>query len=247
MKKEKIMMLLDNFKKGKISNEGAIEKLKYLPFEDMGFAKIDHHRALRNGFPEVVFCQGKTTEQIIKIFKSLIKKNDNLLLTRANEKIFKKLKKIDKGVKYNKLAKTITAEKDKIKKDGNILIICAGTADIPVAEEAAITAEVMGNNVERVYDVGVAGVYRLIANIEKISKAKCIIAIAGMDGACVPTVAGLAKCPVIAVPTSVGYGASFNGLAPLLTMLNSCSPGVAVVNIDNGFGAGYIANLINKK
>lgn len=247
MEKENLIKILDDFKGNKINIEKALKKLKCLPFEDLGFAKVDHHRALRSGFPETVFCQGKTISQIIKIFKSLEKNNNNILLTRANEKIFRKLKKLNKRLEYNKAARTIILENKKTGKKGNVLIMCAGTADIPVAEEAAVTAEITGSNVERVYDVGVAGIHRLLANKEKIFNANCIIAIAGMEGALASVIGGLASCPVIAVPTSIGYGASLNGLAPLLTMLNSCSPNVAVVNINNGFGAGYIASLINKR
>ncbi len=247
MEKENLKKILNDFKEGKISIEKALIKLKCLPFEDLGFAKVDHHRALRNGFPETVFCQGKTIDQIIKIFQSLEKTNNTVLLTRANEKIFKKLRKYNKKLKYNKIAKTITFEKKKAEKKGNILVMCAGTADIPVAEEAAVTAEITGNNVERIYDIGVAGLHRILANKEKIFNANCIIAVAGMEGALASVIGGLASCPVIAVPTSIGYGTSLKGIAPLLTMMNSCSPNVAVVNIDNGFGAGYIASLINKK
>ncbi|MCK4555723.1 MAG: nickel pincer cofactor biosynthesis protein LarB [Candidatus Aenigmarchaeota archaeon] len=245
MEKEQIIKLLDDFKKNKISTDEALEKLKCMPFEDLGFAKVDHHRVLRNGFPEVVLCRGKTTEQILKIFQSMEKTQNNVLLTRAEENVFEEVKKINKDVKYNALAKTITLEKKKADRKGKVLVICAGTADIPVAEEAIVTLEIMGNEVKKVYDVGVAGLPRLLKHLDDIYNATCIIAIAGMDGACVPTVAGLASCPVIAVPTSVGYGASFGGVAPLLTMLNCCAPGVAVVNIDNGFGAGYFASLIN--
>ena len=247
MEKENLIKILNDFKKNKIDINLALKKLKDLPFEDLGFAKVDHHRALRHGFPETVFCQGKTLTQIMKIFNSLEKNNNSILLTRANEQLFKKLKKFNKRLKYNKAAKTITLEKKKTEKKGKILVMCAGTADIPVAEEAAVTAEVTGNNVERVYDIGVAGLHRLLANKDKIFNANCIIAIAGMEGALPSVIGGLASCPVIAVPTSVGYGTSLKGIAPLLTMLNSCSPNVAVVNIDNGFGAGYIASLINKK
>lgn len=247
MEKEKLTRILNDFKENKLDVKQILEKLKHMPFEDLGFAKIDHHRALRNGFPEVVYCQGKTIEQIIKIFQSLEKNNDNILLTRVDEKIFKKLKKLNKKINYNKMAKTIVLETKKTKRKGDILVICAGTADIPVAEEAAITAEIMGNKVDRIYDAGVAGLHRLLANKNKIFATNAIVAVAGMEGALPSVIGGLASCPVIAVPTSIGYGMSLEGLAPLLTMINSCTPNVSVVNIDNGFSAGYIASLINQK
>jgi len=241
-----LKQILKKLKEGKITEKEAFEYLKSLPFKDLGFAKIDHHRTLRCGLPEVIFGQGKTKEQIIKITKEAERYND-VLITRINEEVFKEIQKLyKKKVSYNKLAKTITIKKGKKKiKRGRILILTAGTADIPVAEEAAITAELFGNRVEKIYDVGVAGIHRLLAHLEKISKSSVIIVVAGMEGALASVVSGLTDKPVIAVPTSIGYGASFKGIAPLLTMLNSCSPGVAVVNIDNGFGAGYLASIIN--
>ncbi|HLD19394.1 MAG TPA: nickel pincer cofactor biosynthesis protein LarB [Candidatus Nanoarchaeia archaeon] len=247
MEQEYLRKVLEEFKENESTIEESIEKLRKLPYEDISFAKVDHHRNLRTGFPEVIFCEGKADEHIIKIFSSLKKYNNNVLLTRASESTFKKLKKIEPKVKYNKLGRTITYVKKPIKKYGSVLIVAAGTADAAVAEEAYETANIMGLKVKRLYDVGVAGLHRLLDNVDKIYGAKCIICIAGMDGACVPTTAGLSRCPVIAVPTSVGYGASFKGLAPLLTMLNSCAPGVSVVNIDNGFGAAYSAALINRQ
>ncbi len=247
MDKEKILKILEDFKLGNINEKTALEKLSILPFEDLGFAKIDTHRNIRTGFPEVVFCMGKSIEHIEEIFKKLCERNSNILLTRANEEIFESLKKIEQEVRYNKLGRTIILERKKLEKKGNVLLMCAGTADIPIAEEAAETLEIMGNNFERVYDVGVAGIHRTLSSIEKIQKANCIVVVAGMEGALASVVAGLAKCPIVAVPTSIGYGASFNGIAPLLTMLNSCAPGVSVVNIDNGFGAGYCAGLINRR
>jgi hypothetical protein len=243
---ENLKDILTQFKEGKISIDDTLEYLKKLPFEDIGFAKVDHHRVLRTGFPEVVFCEGKTIDQIVKIFLSLKKQSQNLLLTRANESIYNSLKPYEPDLKYNELARIIISEKKKIVKKGNVLVICAGTSDIPVAEEAAVTAEQTGSIVERVYDVGVAGLHRLLAYKEKIFNATCIIAVAGMEGALPSIVGGLASCPVIAVPTSVGYGTNLKGIAPLLTMMNSCVPNVVVVNIDNGFGAGYVASLINK-
>ncbi len=245
MEIEKLKTLLNRFKSGESDMEQTLETLKQLPFEDMGFAKVDHHRALRTGYPEVVFCQGKTPGQVEKIFQSLEKHNDNILLTRAAPELFSKLRKIDDRLVYNELGRTITLEKKPRKKTGSVLVITAGTADIPVAEEAAVTASISGAAVERVYDAGVAGIHRLLAHREKIQKARCIVAVAGMEGALPSVVGGLAPCPVIAVPTSVGYGSHLGGLAPLLTMLNSCAPNITVVNIDNGFGAGFSAAMIN--
>ncbi len=244
MEKEKIIEILNEFKKGEKDIDYVIDRLKVLPFEDIDFAKIDHHRTLRNGFPEVIYCSGKTIEQTISIFNKIRENADNILLTKASKELYSALKKNEPGVIYHEVAGCITLERRPKSRTGEVLIVAAGTADIPVAEEAAITASICGCNVEKIYDVGVAGLPRLLAFKEKIFGAKCIIAIAGMDGACVPVTAGLASCPVIAVPTSTGYGANFNGIAPLLTMLNSCAPGVGVVNIDNGFGAGYLAGLI---
>jgi len=239
-------MLID-YKKGKISLKEILEEIKKLPYEDLGFAKIDTHRKLRKGFPETVFCQGKTIAQILAIIENMNKNNHNILATKANEKIFKTVKKKFPQAEYNNNAKMIIIRKERIKpKKGKILIITAGTSDIPVAEEAVVTAMLMGNKVEKVYDIGVAGLHRVLDIKEKIFNANVIIVIAGMEGALASIVGGLTSKPVIAVPTSVGYGASFKGIAPLLTMMNCCAEGVAVVNIDNGFGAGYFASLINR-
>ncbi|MDF7822802.1 nickel pincer cofactor biosynthesis protein LarB [Pontiellaceae bacterium B12227] len=242
---DKIVNLLNQFKSGEADLPETLSTLKQLPFEDMGFAKVDHHRALRTGYPEVVFCQGKTHEQVEKIFQALEKHNDNILMTRAEPELFQRLEKIDERLIYNELGRTITLETSDREKTGNVLVISAGTADIPVAEEAAVTASIAGAKVERLYDCGVAGIHRLLAQNEKIQQARCIIAVAGMEGALPSVVGGLAACPVIAVPTSVGYGSHMNGLAPLFTMLNSCAPNITVVNIDNGFGAGFSAAMIN--
>ena len=239
--------LLKDYKNGKKTMEEVLQNLKDLPFQDLGYAKVDHHRAIRKGFPEVVYCPGKTLEQIKGIFKSLIERNENILLTRATEDIFKELKKIDSSAQYNTQARIVYVERMKRERIGSLVIVCGGTADIPVAEEAALTAELMGANVTRLYDVGVAGIHRLLHYKEKIFTANVIVAIAGMEGALPSVVAGLASCPVIAVPTSVGYGANLNGISALLTMLNSCAPNVAVVNIDNGFGGGLMGALINKQ
>lgn len=247
MDKERLEKLLTDFKKEKLTLEEILKRLQGLPFEDLGYAKVDHHRALRKGFPEVVFCPGKTLEQIIGIFQSLRENNENLLLTRANEELYQELKKIDSRVDYNREARLISLENKKRKQEGSLLVICGGTADIPVAEEAAKTAELMGAKVKRIYDVGVAGIHRLLAFKEDIFSANVIVGVAGMEGALPSVIAGLAPCPVIAVPTSVGYGVNLNGISALLTMLNSCAPNVAVVNIDNGFGGGLVAALINKQ
>ena len=248
MYEQKIREVMHGVKNNKIKVDEAVKKLKFLPFEDIGFAKIDHHRALRRGFPEVVFCQNKTTEQVVAIVKKLAAINSNVLATRAAEEMFNEVKKHIKNALYNKISRTIIIQnqKNKIKKNGKILVLSAGTSDINVAEEAAVVAEAMGSKVERVYDVGVAGLHRLLGNKDKLADANVIIIVAGMDGVLPSVVSGLVGKPIIAVPTSVGYGASFRGIAPLLTMLNSCSPGVVVVNIDNGFGAGYFAGMINK-
>jgi len=239
--------ILQDFKAGKIEFEEVLEKLKTLPYEDLKFAKVDTHRELRKGFPETIFCQGKTIPQILKVVKAMSKRNHNILATKANKKIFNALKKVYKDAEFNELAKTIVIKKKNlISKKGKILVITAGTSDIPVAEEAIVTAELMGNKVEKAYDVGIAGIHRLFDIKDKIFNSNVIIVIAGMEGALASIVAGLTSKPVIAVPTSVGYGACFKGIAPLLTMMNSCAEGVVVVNIDNGFGAGYFANLINR-
>ncbi|VGO13365.1 hypothetical protein PDESU_01921 [Pontiella desulfatans] len=245
MEIDKLVKLLTQFKQGEVDLPETLSTLKQLPFEDMGFAKVDHHRALRTGYPEVVFCQGKTHEQVEKIFQALEKHNDNILMTRAEPALFERLAKVDGRLVYNELGRTISLENEGRQKSGSVLVISAGTADIPVAEEAAVTASISGANVERLYDCGVAGIHRLLAQTDKIQQARCIVAVAGMEGALPSVVGGLAPCPVIAVPTSVGYGSHLNGLAPLFTMLNSCAPNITVVNIDNGFGGGFSAAMIN--
>ena len=245
MNKESLTKLLNQLKNGQIEVDEAIDKLNILPFQDLGFAKIDHHRSLRTGYSEVIFCQGKTDEQVERIYMSLSNQNPDILLTRAKKSLFEKLYSLDSRLRYNSLARTIVLETSEKEKTGNVLIISAGTADLPVAEEAAETAQISGANVERIYDAGVAGIHRLLAHYKSIQDARCIVTVAGMEGALPSVVGGLASCPVIAVPTSIGYGAHFNGIAPLLTMLNSCSSNITVVNIDNGFGAGFNAALIN--
>ena len=240
--------LLAKVKEGSLEVDEALEKLRGLPFEDMGFAKIDSHRNIRCGFPEVIFSQGKTTDQVIQIARRMMESNNNLLITRATREVYDAVREIEPTAEYNELGRTITIKKlrDELPDGGLILIVTGGTADIPVAEEAAVTAEIMGNRVDRLYDVGVAGLHRLLGNKEKLFEASVIVVVAGMEGALASVVGGMVDKPVIAVPTSVGYGVSFNGLSALLTMLNSCASGISVVNIDNGFGAGYSAALINR-
>ncbi|MHC4423212.1 MAG: nickel pincer cofactor biosynthesis protein LarB [Planctomycetota bacterium] len=250
MQAEQLKKIFEQVKAGDITVEDAVDKLRHMPFEDLGFAHIDHHRQLRRGFPEVIYCPGKTNEQIVKIFSNLAEKGNNVLATRAEENVFEAMAETKKFPKarYEKLARAIVLEQKKIKSSKAILpIVTAGTADLPVAEEAKVTAEIMGQRTEVVCDVGVAGLHRLLGHLEKLQNANVIIVVAGMEGALASVVAGLVSCPVIAVPTSVGYGASFEGLSALLTMLNSCAAGVTVVNIDNGFSAAVTASLINKK
>jgi len=242
-----IRRVLEELKTGNISVDEAYERLKHLPFTDLEFAKIDNHRSLRKGFPEVIFCQGKTPDQVKDIAQTLLKNGTALLATRADEVVYGAVRAIEPEASYYSQARMITVDKRENKKlIGNVLVMSAGTADIPVAEEAALTAEMLNARVERVYDVGVAGLHRLLSFYDKVACAKAIVVVAGMDGVLPSVVGGLASCPVVAVPTSIGYGAHFGGLAPLLTMLNSCASGVAVVNIDNGFGAGYLAAMINR-
>jgi len=242
--------LLEQVKAGEVNVDQAVEKLRHLPFEDLGFACLDHHRQLRRGFPEVIFCPGKTTEHIIKIFESLAAKGNNVLATRAKPEVFEALKKTNKfpKVRYEKLARAIVLEQKEPPASKTVLpIVTAGTADLPVATEAKVTAEIMGQRTELICDVGVAGLHRLFRHLPKLQKANVVIVIAGMEGALASVVGGLMSCPVIAVPTSVGYGSAFEGLSALLTMLNSCAAGVTAVNIDNGFSAAVTATLINKK
>lgn len=227
-----------------------MEKLRHLPFEDLGFARVDHHRQLRRGFPEVIYCPGKTTEQIIRIFESLAERGNNVLATRATPEVFESLAGTGKfpEAQYDELARTIVLQQKGLPTSKSILpILTAGTADLPVATEAKVTAEIMGQRTELICDVGVAGLHRLLGYLPKLQEANVIVVVAGMEGALASVLGGLVRCPVIAVPTSVGYGASFHGLSALLTMLNSCASGVTVVNIDNGFSAAVTATLINRK
>ncbi len=244
---ESIRKLFDQVRRGKLTPDDAVQRLRHLPFEDLGFAKVDHHRALRVGMPEVILGERKSPANLAQIFARLAKQGGNILATRADEKQFAAVRKKVRGAEYRKLARAIVLQRDaKTYGKGTIAVVSAGTSDIPVAEEAVVTAEVMGNEVEHFYDVGVAGIHRLLANREALMKARVVIVCAGMEGALPSVVGGLVGVPVIAVPTSVGYGASFQGLAALLGMLNSCASNVSVVNIDNGFGAGYVASLINR-
>jgi|WetSurMetagenome_2_1015567.scaffolds.fasta_scaffold204935_1 pyridinium-3,5-biscarboxylic acid mononucleotide synthase len=248
MTQQQVLELLEKVRQGKFTPEQGLDRLKNLPFEDLGFARVDHHRALRQGFPEVVFSPGKKPEQVVAIVKSLLRQKSNVLVTRSNQETFDEVHKLTKKAKFHSSARAISIVQDaKIYGDGTIYIVCAGTSDIPVAEEAALTARLMGNQVETTYDVGVAGIHRLFSIREALTQASVVVVVAGMEGALASVVGGLLSVPVIAVPTSIGYGSSFGGLASLLAMLNSCSSNVVVVNIDNGFGAGYVASLINRK
>ncbi len=241
-----IKNILTKIKKGDLTIEKALQHFKDLPYKDLEFAKVDTHRAIRCGFPEVIFCAGKTPDQVLKIASQIIKNGADLLATRANEEIYKSVAGKFENARYNEKAGTIVVKKSgSKKKKGLILIVTAGTSDIPVAEEAKETAEIMGNNVKVLYDVGVAGIHRLFSKQKEITSAKVIIVVAGMEGALASVVGGMVDRPVIGVPTSIGYGTSFNGVTPLLAMLNSCAANVTVVNIDNGFGAAYVASLIN--
>jgi len=246
MERKALERLLRQLRDGRQAVGEVLEKLRSMPYEDMGFAKVDTHRALRRNFPEVIYCPGKTNEQIVKLVQRLREGNGVILATRATKANFKAVKSASdgKGISYDDKARMIVVGRLPRRRKGRVLVVTAGTSDIPVAEEAAITAEAMGCNVQRLYDVGVAGVHRLLGNSKKLRDASVLVVVAGMEGALPSVVSGLVDTPVIAVPTSVGYGASFSGLAALLAMMNSCSPGIAVVNIDNGFGAGYMAAMI---
>lgn len=247
MEVETIRRLLENVKNGNVEVEEALDKLKVLPYEDIGYAKVDHHRNIRNGYPEVIFSEGKTVEQIKGILQKLMERNNNIMATRANKEVYEGIREVAPDAVYYEAARIVAVNRLEVKKTSKyIAVVTAGTSDIPVAEEAAITAGIMGNTIERIYDVGVAGIHRLFAKAEVLREANVLIVIAGMEGALASVVGGMVDKPVIAVPTSVGYGANFGGLSALLTMLNSCSSGVSVVNIDNGFGAGYLASMINK-
>jgi NCAIR mutase (PurE)-related protein len=238
--------LLLKVKNNEIELSEAEKTLKKLPYEDLGFAKLDHHRMLRSGFGEVVYCSGKSTEHLVKIFQLFNEKNINIMGTRASKSQFEAIKTLMPEAEYDEMSRIVKIMRIIPEKTGLIAVCTGGTSDIAVAEEAAQTAEFFGSRVMRVYDVGVAGIHRLLSKIDEINKANCIVAVAGMEGALPGVIAGMSDKPVIAVPTSIGYGANFNGLSSLLTMLNSCAEGIAVVNIDNGFGAGYMSTQINR-
>lgn len=247
MTKKEIEDLLIDVKEGRKSIEEALEVLKNFPYTDLGFAKIDHHREMRTGYPEIIYCSGKTIDQVKEIFRVMSLNENNIIGTRANPEMYEAVKNILPDAIYYSEAKIISLQKKKPKApESKIAVITAGTSDIPVAEEAAVTAELLGNNVVRIYDAGVAGIHRLVDKLPQIRSCRVVIVIAGMEGALASVVGGLVDKPVIAVPTSIGYGASFGGIAALLSMLTSCSSGVTVVNIDNGFGAGFSASMINK-
>ena len=247
MSPEEITEMLQQVRQGKLSVEGAVERLRNLPYENLGYAKIDHHRSLRQGLPEVVFARGKDPAHVEGIVRQMLLNKHNVLVTRGDAGLFERVKNLEKTAKFHELSGAITFRRDrKIRGKGKIVVVCAGTSDIPVAEEALVTADIMGNRVEPLYDVGVAGIHRLLGESRHLRDARIIIVVAGMEGALPSVVGGMVSAPVIAVPSSVGYGASFRGLAALLGMLNSCSPNVCVVNIDNGFGAGYLASVINR-
>ncbi len=250
MKKDEILKLLKTVEQGKLSADAALESLQHLPFEDLGFAKVDHHRAMRQGFAEVIFGRGKSPQQVAGIVRAMLKHREtrhNILVTRADNKIFQAVKRVARMAKFHPLSGVITIERSsELVGKGTVAVVCAGTSDMPVAEEAVLTARIMGNRVEEVFDVGVAGIHRLLDHRRKLTEARVIVCIAGMEGALPSVVGGLVGVPVIAVPTSIGYGASFGGVAALLGMLNSCASNVTVVNIDNGFGAACVASCINR-
>jgi NCAIR mutase (PurE)-related protein len=245
MDPERLSRLLTDFAKGKSTVTGLLERLRTLPYEDLGFASVDHHRTLRQGFPEVIFCEGKTQAQVVAIARGLLKKGGPLLATRVEPATARALLNLDRRARFHPAARIVSVQRKKALSKGDIVIVTAGTADIPVAEEARVTAEIMGSRVETLYDVGVAGLHRILHRHERLLRARALVVVAGMDGVLPSVIGGLVDRPVIAVPTSRGYGASFGGLAALLTMLNSCAAGVGVMNIDNGFGAGCLAHRIN--
>jgi hypothetical protein len=248
MHPEKLRSVIAAVSRGELGVEDAMSALKSLPYEDLGFAKLDHHRHLRRGFPEVILCESKTTEQVVAIVSKMVERECSVLATRVSREVFDAVHQIHSKALYHQDARAMTIVLHPVKRrKGTVAVITAGTSDIPVAEEAAVTSEMMGCRVMRVYDVGVAGIHRLFDCAKEIAKADSVVVAAGMEGALASVVGGLVECPVVAVPTSVGYGASFNGLAALLGMLNTCSPGVSVVNIDNGFGAGYFASLVARR
>ncbi|MFZ4985429.1 MAG: nickel pincer cofactor biosynthesis protein LarB [Blastocatellia bacterium] len=247
MDQTRLREILQSYKDGETELDQVVADLRHLPFEDLGFAHVDHHRALRQGFPEVIFGQGKTPEQVGGIASRLLERSSNLLVTRTNRESYEIVRQSAPDAVYHDTCRAISVRRDNtIHGHGTIAVVTAGTSDIPVADEAALTVEIMGNRIERLFDVGVAGIHRILSRRRTLDSARVIICVAGMEGALPSVVGGLVNVPVIAVPTSIGYGASFNGVAALLGMLNSCSSNVTVVNIDNGFGAGFVASLINR-
>jgi len=247
MTEDQIRRILEDHKAGRLSFDDALHRLRSLPFEDLGFANVDHHRTLRQGFPEVIFGAGKTVDQVVKIVESMYRNDHNILITRSTKEHFERVRQIASEAEYHEGARTIAIRKDTtLYGKGTVMVISAGTSDMPVVEEAVVTLKVMGNTVDALYDVGVAGIHRLLDRRERLKEARVVIVVAGMEGALPSVVGGLVSAPVIAVPTSVGYGASFNGIAALLGMLNSCASNVTVVNIDNGYGAAVVASLINR-
>jgi NCAIR mutase (PurE)-related protein len=247
MDSDQFRLLFEQVRSGSVDIDSAVDRVRHLPFEDLGFAKIDHHRALRHGMPEVIFAKGKTPGQVASIAERLLDNSPNVLITRADAECARALTEKFETAEYFPLSGVVRFWRNRaLRGKGKIAVVSAGTSDIPVAEEAQITAETMGNEVEVIYDIGVAGIHRLMHNRERLTQARVVVVCAGMEGALPSVVGGLVSCPVIAVPTSIGYGASFHGLAALLGMLNSCASNVTVVNIDNGFGAGYVASLINQ-
>lgn len=238
--------ILEQVKAGKISIEDAEKFFKKQPFEELGYAKLDSHREIRSGFPEVIFCSGKPDEYLVSIYKKMYEANGEAFGTRADARQFELVREVIPGISYDEVSHILKIEKEGKERSGKIAVCTAGTADIPVAEEAAQTAEFFGSAVERIYDVGVSGIHRLFSRLDTIQEANCVVAVAGMEGALASVIGGLVSNPVIAVPTSIGYGAGMKGLSALLTMVNSCANGIAVVNIDNGYGAGYMATQINR-
>ncbi len=246
MDEKSLMNLLERVQDGRLDIQAALLRLRKLPFDDLGYAKIDYHRCIRQGVPEVIFCQGKTVAQIQGIVQRMAQHHSNILASRATPEVFAGIREVVENCQYDETARMVVINPRTVEKVGNIAIVSAGTSDAPVAEEAALTAETLGNQVNRIYDVGVAGIHRLLHCCDVLFQANVAVVVAGMEGALASVVGGLVSCPVIGVPTSVGYGTSFGGVAALLSMLNCCASGVSVVNIDNGFGAGFQASLINK-
>jgi len=247
MTEEQLRQIFRDLKTGALSDDQALDRLRNLPFEDLGFANVDHHRTLRQGFPEVIFGAGKTAEHVARIVAAMLPGHQNILVTRATRDQYARVKEVEPAAEFHEAARTIAVHRDNtMRGKGKVLVVSAGTSDIPVAEEAVVTLKLMGNDVEALFDVGVSGLHRLLDRLERLAAARVLIVVAGMEGALPSVVGGLVSVPVIAVPTSVGYGSSFGGLTALLSMLNSCASNVTVVNIDNGFGAAMVASLINR-